>query len=212
MVQKPHNDFRWSREPYPCTWLDNLRTTPNLTIKVSPDSRQGFQNVWLLPPELLQSSRLVIIGRFDWCRFMTSSSKVLFSWGNLSCNQQSDPPRKVQHIWLLSSRTIPKSNFHNQLDLACGICCSLILWWRNSECNDQDVFNIFRVWRSGCFGKHYPVALGVLHALCHRNITEVRHTDIAEILDYQIKGGNLKYCKMKIVDDFVHLCCGGWIN
>ena len=43
------------------------------------------------------------------------------------------------------------------------------------------------------------MALGVLHALCHRNITEVGQADIAEILDYQIKGRNLKYCKMKIL-------------
>ena len=32
------------------------------------------------------------------------------------------------------------------------------------------------------------MALGVLHAVCHRNITEVRQADIAEILDYQTKG------------------------
>ena len=114
--------------------------------KVSPDFRQGFQNAWLSPPELLQSSRLAIIGRFDWCRFMTSFSKALFSWGKLSCNQQSDPPRKVQHFWLLTSRTIPKRIFHNQLDLAFGICCSSILWWRNNECNDQDVMvNMFLI-------------------------------------------------------------------
>ena len=67
------------------------------------------------------------------------STSVSFSWGKLSCNQQSNPPRKVRHFWSLSSRTNPKSDFHNQLYLACGICC-----WRNNECNDQDVMvNMF---------------------------------------------------------------------